>query len=110
MISALEKAQPHWSLNFVFCDYDNELFLRLKKRSPIEAILDGFIWKLFLKFLRLKKRSPIEAWRQGVCAPAKNKFLRLKKRSPIEAYVHNVFVHDCAIISALEKAQPHWSS
>jgi len=39
------------------------LFLRLKKRSPIEASLFFDILQGFSGFLRLKKRSPIEAKR-----------------------------------------------
>ena len=37
------------------------------------------------------------------------KFLRLKKRSPIEAFVYLLFICVHNFISALEKAQPHWS-
>ena len=60
-------------------------------------------------FLRLKKRSPIEAiYIRTDNAPSVD-ISALEKAQPHWSYEQTINVRSVEPISALEKAQPHWS-
>ena len=86
-------------------------FLRLKKRSPIEALRDKVEEGAKLKFLRLKKRSPIEAHRSWRLKDiVRRYFCAWKSAAPLKLRIDDWSDFPAALqISALEKAQPHWS-
>ena len=135
VISALEKAQPHWSqINsygkssetaMYFCAWKSAAplkpisswhwqriatsFLRLKKRSPIEAIFVKLLVNYCMQFLRLKKRSPIEANTNETGTFYRLDFCAWKSAAPLKLCLFSSFLLFYFLISALEKAQPHWS-